>query len=95
MAWCLLMYAYPCSYAYLPFIICIFISLIPAYAYLNMYPHNPVMRYDVAKCWISEQEGVRAHARIVFVDKLFIPNVRAFKEFVGRVNTLLHFAVTV
>jgi len=56
--------------------------------------HN-LMRCDVAKCWISEQEGVRAHARIVFVDKLFIPNVRAFKEFVGRVNTLLHFAVTV
>ena len=30
-----------------------------------------------------------------FVDKLFIPNVRVFKEFVGRVNTLLHFVVVV
>ena len=30
-----------------------------------------------------------------FVDKLFIPNVRVFKEFVERVNTLLHFAVVV
>jgi len=29
------------------------------------------------------------------VDELSIPNVRAFKEFVGRVNTLLHFAVVV
>jgi len=54
-----------------------------------------LMRYDVAKCWVSEQEGVRAYARLVFVDELFIPNVRAFKEFVGCVNTLLHFAVVV
>ena len=54
-----------------------------------------LMRCNVAKCWVSEQEGVRAHARLVFVDELFIPNVRAFKEFVGRVNTLLHFAVVV
>jgi len=53
------------------------------------------MRCDVAKCWVSEQEGVRAHARLVFVDELFIPNVRAFKEFVGHANTLLHFAVVV
>ena len=53
------------------------------------------MRYDVAKCWASEQESVRAHARLVFVDELFIPNVRAFKEFVGRVTTLLHFVVVV
>jgi len=37
-----------------------------------------LMRYDVAKCWVSEQEGVRAHARVIFVDELFIPNVRAF-----------------
>jgi len=29
----------------------------------------------------------------VLVDTLFIPNVGAFKEFVERVNTLLHFAV--
>ena len=28
-----------------------------------------LMRYGVAKCWVSEQEGVRAHARLVFVDK--------------------------
>jgi len=60
--------------------------------------HN-LMRYDVAKCWVSEQEGMRAHASPcsprVFVDKLFIPNVGAFKEFVERVNTLLHFAVVV
>jgi len=53
------------------------------------------MRYDVAKWWVSEQEGVRAHARLVLVDELLFPNVRSFKEFVGRVNTLLHFAVVV
>jgi len=51
--------------------------------------HN-LMRYDVAKCWVSEQEGVRAHARIVFVDSLFIRNVRDFKEFVGHLNNTLH-----
>ena len=48
------------------------------------------MRYDVAKCWVSEQQGVRAHARIVFVDSLSIRNVRDFKEFVGRLNNTLH-----
>jgi len=54
------------------------------------------MRYDVVKCWVSEQEGVRAHAaRFGFLGKLFIPNVGVFKECVGRVNILLHFAVVV
>jgi len=31
----------------------------------------------------------------VFLGKLFIPNVGVFKECVGRVNILLHFAVVV
>ena len=26
-----------------------------------------LMRYDVAKCWVSEQEGMRAHARLGFL----------------------------
>ena len=58
--------------------------------YPNQEPDCLIMRYDVAKCWVSEQEGVRAHARIVFVDSLFIRNVRDFKEFVGRLNNTLH-----
>jgi len=51
------------------------------------------MRYDVAKSWVSEQEGVRAHARLGFVDKLSIPNVRVLKKIVERVINLLHFAL--
>ena len=30
-----------------------------------------------------------------FVDELFIPDVRAFQEFVENVNTLLHYVVVV
>ena len=30
-----------------------------------------------------------------FVDELFIPNIRAFQEFVENVNTLLHYVVVV
>jgi len=26
-----------------------------------------LMRYDVAKCWVSEQEGMRAHVRLGFL----------------------------
>ena len=46
MSRCLLMYAQPCSYAYPLFSICIFISLIPAYVYLNMYTHFPPLPYS-------------------------------------------------